>query len=789
MGRVPPTRQIWELAPCATAAADRLAGALGLNRTTAEVLVRRGYADPGAARAFLEDDGPRHDPLALGDMAAACEEIEAAIAAGRRICVHGDYDADGICATALALLVLRRLGAQVEAHLPSRFEEGYGVAMETVERLAADGVELLVTVDCGITAVEQVARARELGMRVIVTDHHRPGPELPDALRVAVRPSDYPFPDLCGTGVVYKLGQALFARAAIDQAELEQHLDLVALATVADVVPLVDENRALVRAGLRRLARTTKPGLRALMHAARVDRVHVASGDLGFRLAPRINAAGRLCHPQDALELLLTEDDQRARALAQRLEGLNRERQAVEEGILRSAIEQIEEAPAECRERQAYVLSSPDWHEGVIGIVASRLVERYRRPVVLIAELGDESKGSGRSPAGYDLHAGLVACHEHLRRYGGHRVAAGLTIRAAEIPAFAAALAAHAGEVLGGAPLEPRLRVDAILAPAEATLDLADELTRLEPFGLGNPNVTLLAPAASVRDPKRMGEGRHLRCGIELGGYRCGAVGFGMGGAADRLAGGGRHDVAFRLQRNAFNGSVSAQMVLRAIEPATGRGGAEFPAAVAATTRGAQAGTLDRRGLGLQYSTLVRLLCSGESVLLVCAHAGRRRELLASVLDPVRWLSDAGAGRLAIADYPELAERPPQILPDHVVALDPPVDAGQAAVLDGLAEAVPVHRVWGRAEAAFALAAAEAREPLRPTLAAVWRARRDGAPARFPEQTVARCLEVLAEVGLDREPGAGAKVDLNASPAYRAALERAERTRRYVDESALPAAG
>jgi single-stranded-DNA-specific exonuclease len=786
-------RQIWEFAPCPTAAADRLAADLGLHRTTAEVLVRRGYAEPEAARAFLEDDGPRHDPLLLGDMAAACGELEEAIASGRRICVHGDYDADGICATALALLVLRRLGASVEWHLPSRFEEGYGVAMETVERLAAGGVELLLTVDCGITAVEQVARARQLGMRVIVTDHHRPGPQLPDAPRVAVRPSDYPFPDLCGTGVVYKLGQALFARAGLDPAELEQHLDLVALATVADVVPLVDENRALVRAGLRRLARTAKPGLRALMHTARVDRVHVSSGDLGFRLAPRINAAGRLCHPQEALALLLTGDEREAATLAQRLEGLNRERQAVEDGILRSAVEQIEDAPPEWRERHAYVLASPDWHEGVIGIVASRLVERYRRPVVLIAELGEESKGSGRSPTGYDLHAGLAACHDHLLRYGGHRVAAGLTIASGEVPAFAAALAAHAADQLGGSELMARQRVDAILAPAEATLDLADELARLEPFGLGNPAVTLLAPAAAVRDPQRIGaDGRHLRCGIELGGYRCGAVGFGMGGAAGRLAGGGRHDVAFRLQRNAFNGSVSAQMVLRAVEPAAGRGEIELPESVPAVAAAGRAGMLDRRRLGLQHATLVRLLCAGESVLVVAAHAGRRRELFGGVLDPARWLSDAAAGRLAVTDYPALLERPPEVLPDHVLALDPPVDAEQAAELERLAAAAPVHRVWGRSEAAFALAAAEAREPLRPTLAAVWRARRegaDGAIAALPAQTIARCLEVLAEVGLDREPDAGVKVDLNVSPAYRAALERAERSRRYVADSALPAAG
>ncbi len=294
------------------------------------------------------------------------------------------------------MLALRALGANVEWHLPSRFEEGYGLAGGTVERLAASGVGLLLTVDCGITAADQVARAAELGLDVIVTDHHQPGQALPECPRVCTRPSDYAFPDLCGTGVVYRLAQALFATAGRDPAELEEHLDLVAIATVADVVPLVDENRYLVRAGLRRLSQTQKIGLRALMVTARVDRVNCSASDIGFRLAPRINAAGRLCHPGEALELMLTGDERRARELAARLEDLNRQRQAVEDTIVREAVELVEASPAEFQERHAYVLASQDWHEGVIGIVASRLVERYRRPVVLIA-VGDE-RGQGLGP-------------------------------------------------------------------------------------------------------------------------------------------------------------------------------------------------------------------------------------------------------------------------------------------------------------------------------------------------------------------------------------------------------
>ncbi len=245
-------------------------------------------------------------------------------------------------------------------------------------------------------------------MDVIITDHHQPGEVLPDCPRVCTRPSQYAFPDLCGTGVAYKLSRAVFAAAGRDPAELDQHLDLVAIATVADVVPLVDENRALVRQGLRRLARTSKIGLRALMVSARVDRVNVSASDIGFRLAPRINAAGRLCHPGEALELMLTTDERRARELAARLEQLNRDRQAVEDTILQEAVALVDVASPEWRERHAYVIASQDWHEGVIGIVASRLVERYRRPVVLIAVGDDEAKGSGRSVPGYDLHAGLT---------------------------------------------------------------------------------------------------------------------------------------------------------------------------------------------------------------------------------------------------------------------------------------------------------------------------------------------------------------------------------------------
>ena len=312
---------VWTIASLDSGLADGLARELGLSEIAAAVLVRRGYGEVEAARSFLDAELPGHDPLLLGDMGPAVERIRAAVERNERICVHGDYDVDGICATALALLFLRELGAEADWYLPSRFEEGYGVSLETLARLADDGIGLVLTVDCGITAVDEMADARALGLDVVVTDHHRPGDALPDCPVVATRPSAYPFPELCGTGVVHKLGEALLGSG---HPAVKRHLDLVALATIADVVPLVDENRALASAGLRALACTRRPGLQALMRSARVDPAAVDAGAVAFRLAPRINAAGRLGRPDVALELILADEGWRARELAAELEELNR---------------------------------------------------------------------------------------------------------------------------------------------------------------------------------------------------------------------------------------------------------------------------------------------------------------------------------------------------------------------------------------------------------------------------------------------------------------------------------
>jgi single-stranded-DNA-specific exonuclease len=411
--------------------------------------------------------------------------------------------------------------------------------------------------------VAEISRARELGLDVIVTDHHSPGESLPDCPIVATRPSGYPCPDLCGTSVVFTLARALLGD---EHPLLARTLDLVALATIADVVPLLDENRALAANGLRTLARTRRPGLQALMKSARVDPAAVDTIAVAFRLAPRINAAGRLGRPDVALALLLTDDPAEAERLAAELEDLNRERQSVEERILREAVSLVESWPAEERARRGYVLWDETWHEGVNGIVASRLVERFNRPVVLIAKSGAGWKGSGRSIPSFDLHGALGACAEHLERFGGHRAAAGLSIETERLDGFREAFAAHADAVLDDRDLRAVTVVDAIVPAQALTLALAEELDRLAPFGLGNPEPTLLVASVAAASATTVGEGKHLRFRIRQHDRDGGsAIAFGLGSQLDRLQRPGRFDVAFRLKENRWNGTVAPQLVVRRV--------------------------------------------------------------------------------------------------------------------------------------------------------------------------------------------------------------------------------
>ncbi|MFI5008845.1 MAG: single-stranded-DNA-specific exonuclease RecJ [Solirubrobacterales bacterium] len=583
----------FQIAACAAQDVQRLERELGVSGAMAQVLVRRGLGEPGDARAFLAAE-EEHPPSAFAGIEVAIESILGHVRSRERITVHGDYDVDGVCSTAILVRVLRALGADVDWYLPDRATDGYGLNLKTVERLAARGTRLLVSADCAITAVEEVAAARALGMAVVVTDHHaaRADGELPDAPIVHPGVCGYPCPELCATAVAYKLAQALWAAegeslpprgrdadragpvAAHDAERVEQagrayrvedDLDLVALATIADVVALTGENRTLVRRGLRALATTAKPGLRALMAVARVGSspAHpVGERAVGFALAPRLNAAGRMYRADAGLELILSEDSIRAGQIAQELDRANQERRHTETRILFEAQAQV----AALGESPAYVIAGEGWHPGVIGIVASRLADLHNRPVVMIALEGDSGRGSGRSVEGFDLLAGLQASAEHLRRHGGHRAAAGLEVERSRVEAFRGAFVAHARAVLGEEPPLRTERVDAVLDGAELGMTLAEELQQLAPFGRANPTVSLLVRAATLSDRRPMGEGKHLRFTVQAGGARAGAVAFGNGGrlpvAEDTPA-----DATFTLEVNEWKGVSEPRLVLRHVQP------------------------------------------------------------------------------------------------------------------------------------------------------------------------------------------------------------------------------
>jgi single-stranded-DNA-specific exonuclease len=816
--------------PYAYADARALAEELGLSEPVAITLVRRGHCTPEAARAFLDAD-ESHDPSEFGSMTTVVERVLAAVREGRRIAVHGDFDVDGVCATAIAVATLRRLGTECDWLIPDRAADGYGLSPANVERLAARGTQLLITVDCGITAVAEVAQAKELGMDVIVTDHHQPGSQLPDCPILHPALDGYPFADLCGTAVAWKLACALGEASGngspgplsrgvpgnpLPDASLnpDADLDLVALATVADLVPLVGENRSLVRRGLEEVRRARRPGMRALLEAAKCEPTQLDEGDLAFRLAPRINAAGRLYRADAGVELFLTEDDGRAAEIAAELGRANAERRATEREVDGAAEAARRELPERLREAHGLVVAGQGWHPGVIGIVASRLVERHHRPTVVIS-LDEErnGRGSGRSIPGFDLLAALEACSEHLTRFGGHRAAAGLELRAEDLDAFREAFAVHAGAVLGPEELVRTERIDAMVGGASLGLDLAEELGRLGPFGMGNPGVRLLVPSAHVRDVRPMGEGKHARFNLHSGAHRALGVAFGrsrLGVADDDPV-----DATVRLEVNRWNGAVEPRVVLRELYPREADGDREEAEAWwerfatelerdpdAWVSAAAEEAGHERRVLGsanAPAAVVGELASCGESVLALVADASLR----------------AGLARegLRLADYLEL-ERQPR-LPrdfDHVVLVDPPAfpDLERLAAR-AVGEGSYLHRVWGEPEWRLSCRALGDQLARRSALIALYRdvrgaeepsgeplleALRGEGPAPRGPEAAARCFRVLAELGLlegapDRGRGevrvvSSEGTDLERSAAYRAYSARYEEGRRFLEGQRQP---
>ncbi len=545
-----------------------LAADLHIPEPLAAILVQRGFTAPERAKAFLRPDLERlTDPLAWADMRRAVDLVTDAVRARAPILVHGDYDVDGQCAAAMLTRVLRSVGGNVHAFVPHRIRDGYDFGEAGLAEALRLRAGLIITCDCGITAVEAVRAARAAGIEVIVTDHHLPGDALPPASAVLdPRRPDCPSEDkdLCGTGVAFKLAQALVPALDLSPNLPLHFLDFVALATVADVVPLTGENRILVRHGLKLLAESHWTGVRALVEAAGLAGKPVKSGHVGFILAPRLNAAGRIGDANDGLRLLLTDDADEAARLARELETLNARRQALDQRVLDEAVERADAVLGP--EDRALVLAADGWHPGVIGIVASRLVERYGRPAFLVGWEGDLGRGSGRSIAGFDLHAALHRVGHHLEKYGGHTMAAGLTIRRERYEAFRVAFLAVARDLLAPDDLVPAQRVDLELPLSLVSDDLEKLIRYLEPCGPGNP-----APVFGVRGARAVGARRvgsnHLRFLLDDASGVLPAIAFQWADAipdhwlAERL------DVAFRLERDEWRGRTTLQARVAAIAP------------------------------------------------------------------------------------------------------------------------------------------------------------------------------------------------------------------------------
>ena len=571
--RVQPT---WQLREPDVEVVQRLDDALGVGRLMATLLANRGLDDPAEARRFLDPrlaDLP--DPFAMKGMAAAVDRILAALDAGERICIWGDYDVDGVTSAAQLLAFFEAIACPAEYFVPDRFVDGYGLAEPRIRELAARGVDLLITVDCGVSAVAEVAVANELGLDVIVVDHHQVPPVVPDAL-VVLDPVQsgclYPYKGLAACGVTFMLLIALRQRmraqgrfSGAPQPDLRRWLDLTAIGTVADMVPLTGVNRVIVARGLRVITSGQRPGVEALCKVAGVEAGRVTAGRIGFHLGPRINAAGRVAHAGAGVELLTTRDPAAARTTAEQVDAWNLERRELQQAVFEEACAQVDAGP-DPAERRAIVVASEGWHPGVVGIVASKLVERYHRPTVVLCLEGGVAKGSARSISGFRLVAHLRLIDELLVAYGGHDHAAGLTLAASDVERFAAALDDQARAALEPRHLRPRLSIDAAAPLDRVSFALVESLARLAPHGMGNPEPALLATGVLVRDRRVVGkDGSHLKLTLDAGGDSLDAIAFGMAHLSPEP--GDLVDIVYVPEINWYRGNARLQLRLRGLRP------------------------------------------------------------------------------------------------------------------------------------------------------------------------------------------------------------------------------
>jgi single-stranded-DNA-specific exonuclease len=822
----------WKVNPYPWTASLKLAESVGLPHVAAMVPPGRGITDPREARRFLDCAADIPDPFLFSHMEGAVAAISSAIRSRGRVIVHGDYDADGITATALMVLGLKDLGLEAEWYLPSRFKEGYGLSRMAVETISAQGPGLLITVDCGVNYPDEVAYAKERGLEVVVIDHHQPGPVLPDCHLIHTVAGDYPHHTLCGVGLALKVLHAVYMKQHGTPADslpepLEGMLDLVAVGTIADLAALVGENRRYVSEGLKLVAIGQRVGLRALAAVSGCTG-STDSSTVAYRLAPRLNAAGRLSDPSPPLRLLLTQDEKEAAALAQELHELNGARQDVERHILEQAVQCVDACGTP---PPVIVLAGDEWHEGVVGIVAARLVERYHRPAILLGVREGVAKGSGRSIARYDIMDGLNACAEHLTIYGGHPQAVGLTLEADRVDDFRSAIECHAGSIIDPADLVPTFRSDAVLRGDDLTADTALALAALGPFGSGNPRPRLLLVGADLQQPEATRDGSHLRCTVRLDGVRARGIGFGMGKSAAALRDDGSGKlVGAQFRVDSWQGALRPEFLIEhvaappALAPPFGCGPScpswtpdsddpvrDGPTGLFAAPRAAAIRlpvARDLRDRAGRTTALAQVLATGEPTLVVGCSLPH---MLAEAQERVP-LADLCAGGLAcvargchggqgsawapagvlVTEWDLLTSMPALAAGrTHVVAVDPPYRAEHVTALNQLGEeGAAAHLYYGHDERRetvrllrylvhprFAMVcvyrALQADEKSgrasldeRRLLAAAGRLAWDEARVVLSRAQWLRALGILEELGVDQPPPGEAKLEARNIPAY-----------------------
>lgn len=554
----------WEYYEINGKEADRICEKFSIDRLVANILVNRGIVKDEDIRVFLEPTREDfHDSFLLPDMQIAVDRIIKAIEDKEKIMIYGDYDVDGITSISVLRKFLLERGMSVESYIPNRLEEGYGLNKEAINDIANKGYKLMITVDCGISAIEEVEYANGLGITTIITDHHEPLDELPKALAVIDpkrKDSKYPFNQLAGVGVVFKLIQAIGRKINLDEKEYLKYLDLVCVGTISDIVPLVDENRVIAKLGLKLVKVTRNLGLKSLIEVAGYKEID--SNTISFGVAPRVNACGRMGHENEALDLFLSEDINEVRELTNKLNEYNKVRQDTEKAIVKQALEKIEDNKE--NEKNAIILGNEGWHHGVIGIVASKITEMYFKPSILLSYENGIAKGSGRSIPGFDLHEALCKCSKCLEKYGGHEMAVGLRLKQENFGKFKEEFEKVAKESKLE-EIQPIIYIDGVLSASDMNIDLVKQLKQLEPFGEGNKMPLFAYKGLKINSIRALTEGRHLKLTLRDDNLIIDAIGFNMGNLVDEYLIGDKVDIVGVLEINSFNGMENVQINLKDI--------------------------------------------------------------------------------------------------------------------------------------------------------------------------------------------------------------------------------